>query len=123
MSPRQIAVNVQSNWGHDKVEPHLQYTSLEHLTQMARRVLGSRFDPESNESNSYQGELFTGNLQSHYPIPRPKEGDAVYKRTEFLTLEEIEWNVEKLRKSASARLRHADALQAWADSRRLRVAA
>lgn len=122
LSPRQLAIAVQDSWNLTGVQPQVQYCTLEHLTQMARRVLASRYEPESADSSAYQGELFSGTLQSHYPIPT-QSGDAVYKRTEFLTQDEISWNVEKLRKSAAARVRHADALLAWAEQRRLRPAA
>jgi hypothetical protein len=56
-------------------------------------------------------------LQHRYPTPRPAGAEPIYKKREALSRAELAWNVAMLRKSAAARLEHADALQAWADAR------
>lgn len=118
LSPTSVAVAVQKHFGKSKaIEPHVQYTSLEHIKQIARSVLAKRFDAEGEESESHQGELFTGQLQKHYPIPRIKGQEPVYKKRESLSTDEVRWNVSQLRRSAAARLAHADALEAWGDGR------
>ena len=118
LSPTSLALAVQARYAGSELQPHIRYTSLEHLKQMARRALARNFEPDSDDTAAYQGELFSGQLQDRYPIPRKRGDDAQYKKREQLTPEEIEWNVAMLRKSAASRLQHADALQAWADMNR-----
>jgi len=117
LSPTTLALAVQRHFSDAQIEPHVQYTSLEHLKQMARRALAGRYEPEGEENEAHQGDLFTGHLQDRYPVPRVKGDEPIYKHRDALTVAELAWNVDQLRKSAAARLRHADALQAWADSR------
>ena len=88
------------------------YLSVEALKDMARKLLAKKFDTESNETEAYQGELFSGKLQNRYPIPRARGDEPVYKLRSELTPEERRWNANQLRKSASTRLEHADALEA-----------
>ncbi len=123
LSPATLAIAVQRKFANQKtMEPHIQYASLEHIKQMARTLMARRFDPDAEESASYQGQLFSGTLQEYYPVKLGKSQAPVYKKREALTHLEVQWNVTQLRKSARARLEHADALQAWAD-RRYRMAA
>lgn len=114
LSPTTLALAVQRRFGGNEIEPHLQYASLEHLKQMSRRELARRYDVDGEENVAHQGELFSGLLQDAYPVP----DQSVYKPRLDLTDEEAEWNISILRKSANARLQHADALQAWLDTRR-----
>lgn len=119
LSPTTLALDVQMRFVPDdgKVEPHILWTSLEYFKHLARGRLRSRFDPEGENNEAYQGELFSGHLQRAYPVPRAKGQEPLYVPRDMLTREDVEYNVNLLRKSARARLRHADALQAWADSR------
>jgi hypothetical protein len=119
ISPSAIAAAVLRIYSADQLEPHIEYASLEHLKNMARKVLAHRFSDEGDANPAYadQGELFSGHLQDRYPLPRKKGEDAVYKLREALTDEEARWNIRTLRRSADARLAHADALEAWNQSR------
>jgi hypothetical protein len=90
----------------------VQYLTVEMLKVMARKLLGRKFSIESDETEAYQGDLFSGALQKRYPIPRQQGEEPVYKLRSKLTPKERAWNVEQLRKSARARLEHADALEA-----------
>lgn len=117
LSATTIAIAVQDRYSTGPVEPHVQYTSLEHLKHMARKALAGRYEPDGEENESHQGEMFSGVLQDRYPVPRERGADPVYKHRESMTVIELDWNVAQLRKSANARLRHADALQAWTDER------
>lgn len=117
VTPASLARAVQSKYRSGKLEPHIEYTSFEHFKQLARKVLSGRLDTESDENESYQGELFTGRLQTRYPIPRQAGDEPAYKLLERLTDAEVKWNIRSLRKSADARLEHADALEAWHRSR------
>lgn len=90
----------------------VEYLTVEMLKVMARKLLGKRYEIESDETDAYQGELFSGTLQHRYPLPRQRGDEPVYKLRSKLSPDERAWNVSQLRKSASARLEHADALEA-----------
>lgn len=119
LSPTSLALAVQRRFIEQRVEPHIEYTSLEHLKQMARRALARRYDTEGDENEAHQGEMFAGQLQDRYPLPKQAGDEPSYKLRGLMTAEEVAWNVKQLRKSATARLEHADALQAWSDGRQL----
>lgn len=89
-----------------------EYLSLQQLKAMARALLGKRFSHDSDETDAYDGDLFSGALQERYPLPRKNGEEPTYKLRSHLTGDERAWNVEQLRKSARARLEHADALEA-----------
>lgn len=118
VSPSGLAHRVFEVFSSGGEDARIQYVSVEHLKHMARQFLRKRHDPDSDESEAYdaQGSLFSGALQDRYPIPRKSGEEPVYKLRQFLTDEERAWNVEQLRKSAGARLRHADALEGEARS-------
>lgn len=114
ISPAAIAAATLSQFADAQIEPHIEYASLEHFKNMARKVLARRFDDEGEDNSAYagQGELFSGHLQDRYPIRRVAGEEPSYKLRALLTAEERAWNVKTLRKSADARLAHADALEA-----------
>lgn len=123
LSPTTLALAVQRKWATDQIDPHLQYASLEHIKAMARKALARRYEADGDENIVHQGDMFSGLLQDAYPLPIRDGADPIYKPRDDLTDAEVEWNIGQLRKSAAARLKHADALQAWADNRRGRLAA
>lgn len=88
------------------------YLTVQMLTAMARKLLGKRFNHDSDEADAYDGDLFSGALQARYPLPRVNGEEPTYKLREHLTDTERSWNVKQLRKSAQSRLEHADALEA-----------
>lgn len=120
VGPKALAYKVHTVFSKDEngeplqIEAHIQYASLEHMTNMARRFLAKKHDPDSDENEVYgQGTFsFSGQLQERYPIPRGEDGEPQYKKREHLTPEERAWNVAALRKSARSRQEHADALEA-----------
>jgi hypothetical protein len=116
ISPTSLALKVQSEYAEGKLEPHIEYTSLEGLKSIARKLLAGNFDADGEANSAHQGEMFSGHLQDRYPVPRKKGVEPVYKLREALTSDEVMWNVRTLRKSAEARLLHADALEAWHQS-------
>lgn len=118
VKPTTLALAVQKKFVAGNIEPHIQYTSLEHLKQMARGVLSGRYDTSADNSEAYgdQGSLFSGHLQDRYPVPRKRGDDPEYVKLSALTKSEWEWNVRQLRKAGRARLSHADALEAWGQS-------
>lgn len=116
ISPTSLAIALQNRYATSELEPHIRYASLEGLKQIARGVLSGRYGAESEDSEAHQGELFSGHLQARYPVPRKKGEDPQYKLRSALTADERAWNVATLRRSAKARLLHADALEAEGQS-------
>lgn len=117
--PSALAHRVFETFSTGDEEPHIQYASLEHLKHMARVFLARRKDADGdmNEAHSAQPEFdlgisFSGKLQDRYPLPRKADEEPAYKLRAELTPDERAWNVSQLRKSARARLEHADALEA-----------
>lgn len=118
ITPASIANVLHARYrGRRKLAPQIEYTSLEHLKQLARRSLSGRYDTESDETEAYQGELFSGHLQRRYPIPRKRGDEPTYKLLEALSDGELRWNVHSLDSSADARTRHARALEAYRSSK------
>lgn len=114
LSPTFIATRVV-NWFGEIDEAHLKWLSLEQAKQIARRTLAAKFDPDGDESDAYQGDMFSGLLQERYPTPIRDGGDPVYKPRHLLSVDEIDWNIAKLEKSADARRQHAAALRSFRD--------
>jgi hypothetical protein len=112
-----LALVIQRKYAPAGLEPHIEYASLEGLKHLARNVLSGRYSAESDQTEAHQGELFSGRLQTRYPLPRSKGEEPGYKLREALTKPEAAWNIATLRKAAEARLLHADALEAWDQSR------
>ena len=114
ISPSALAHRVYECFAAGEVEPHIAYTSIEHLKHMTRVYL--RRNEADSEDNPAHGQPdlpgFSAQLQDRYPIPRKTTEEPVYKLRSYLTPDERAWNVAQLRKSAQARLEHADALEA-----------
>lgn len=118
LSPTVVASAVLKRMHERPLEAKIEYASLEHLKQIARGALGGRYDPDRGDASvAYQADMFTGHLQPRYPLPRKRGLDPQYKPLDALSSDEADWNVALLRKSGTARLRHADALQAWNEGR------
>jgi hypothetical protein len=114
LSPTFIASEVLDTFGAPE-EIHVHWLSFEHAKHMARRILAAKFDPDGEENEVYQGDMFSGLLQERYPIRRGPGEEPVYKPRTLMTVDELDWNIESLRKAAVARVRHADALQVYRD--------
>jgi len=119
VSPTALAHSVQEVFMSGEEDLHIQYASLEHLKQMARMFLARQKNADGDDNPSHVsqsgmdfGEAFSGNLQDRYPLPRKSGEEPVYKLRSELTELERAWNVQQLRKSAKARQKHADALEA-----------
>lgn len=114
ISPSAIALACVRQYG-EMPDPRVEYAALEHVKMMARKFLAGRFEDAGADNAAYagQGELFSGHLQERYPVPRSNGAEPVYKLLSLMTEAEIDWNLATLRKSARARLAHADALQAY----------
>ena len=117
LGPTAIALRTYEQYGREGDDLHVRYASTEHFKQMARALLARQYEPDADESQSYQGDMFSGHLQDRYPIPRKGDEDPIYKRRDLLTVEELRWNSRNLRKSANARVRHADAIDLYIEQR------
>lgn len=115
ISPSALAAKAYEHFrAKKKIDPHIQYASVEHLKDMARAFLRKRNDPSDDGSEAYtQDEFsFSGKLQRRYPMPHKRGEEPQYKLREYLTPEERAWNVDQLRKSGQSKLEHADAMEA-----------
>jgi len=118
LGPTAIALRTYDEFARPEDDIHIKYASVEHFKQMARSALAKQYDPDDGEeSEAYQGDMFSGHLQARYPIPRKRDEEPIYKPRELLTASELDWNIAQLEKSAQARLRHADALRLYRDQR------
>src|SRR5260363_89638 len=114
LPPSWIANQVYDAYGNTSVDAHVQYACMEHLKQMARKLLASKFHPDRDEIA--QGELFPETLQTRYPIKRKRGEEPVYKLLDALSEIEGYWNVEQLEKAGGARFKHADTLRTFSKS-------
>lgn len=117
LSPALIAVKAYSSFGDESEDIHIRYACVEHFKQMARRTLASKFEADGDENSAHQDDMFSGVLQERYPIPHKRGESHGYKLLSAMTAQELDWNIDQLCKSANARLKHADALRAYARSR------
>jgi hypothetical protein len=107
--PTSLALATQRLFSEGPLSAHIAYASLEHFKTFARRALVKA--------------AYSGVLQNRYPTPRRLGQEPAYKLREHLSDDEIDWNIEMLRKSAYARLEHADAMLAWSEGRDRSLAA
>jgi hypothetical protein len=89
---------------------HLQFR------QLARSVCAGRWE-RGEPGQSEQHDLFPV-LQSRYPISRVDNQEPEYIRLELMSDADVEFNILRLRSEAMAKLKHADALEAWNRTRR-----
>src|SRR5260364_430624 len=88
LPPSWIANQVYDAYGNTSVDAHVQCACMEHLKQMARKLLASKFPPDRGE-------------------------EPVYKLLDALSEIEGYWNVEQLEKAGGARFKHADTLRTF----------
>ena len=120
--PETLALRAVAAFDGEAANPHVRYGCIEHFEQMARRLLANRYEPDGDENDVHQGDMFSGHLQERYPIPRRANDEPEYRLREALSIDDLDRNIGQLRKSADARLRHADALQGYRDSKAVAAA-
>jgi hypothetical protein len=114
ISPALVAANAQESLDPQGECPALLgWAATLELRQMARSVCRKASCLE-DPSEGGQGTLFDGQLQRRYPTKRNSEEQYVLR--EKLTLAERRDNSARLRAEASAKLSHADALDAETDA-------
>lgn len=117
LSPTFLANRCFSAFSSGDEDIHVEYAAVEHYKQMARRILAGRYGHEADESEAMQSDMFSGHLQTRYPVPVEPGEQPIYRPREALNVADLDWNISHLRKSAMARLEHADALKAYRDSK------
>jgi hypothetical protein len=123
VSPLVVALRLKKLYNARKLEAHIEYASLEHFKQMARRQLAGRFNPaalaeEGGVFITEQGDLFGVRMQARYPYPHKRGQDPTYQRVELLSYADLKWNVKQLRKASEGLRLHAIELEAYAEAMR-----
>lgn len=118
ISPTWLATEVMQKLDPLRNSHPIEY-AMAHLQfrQLARSILATRLE-KAEPGHVDQHPLFP-NLQAHYPSAvLSASHEPEYVRLELMTDDDVAFNVDRLRKEAASKLKHADALQAWAASRR-----
>jgi hypothetical protein len=97
-----------------RVSPALVYTGCHlQLRQIAREFLRGKYEPDGETEDDAQHELWP-DLQRRYPTAKTaRTPDPEYVLLEHLNDADVGYNLARLRSEAVAKLRHADALEAW----------
>lgn len=117
ITAQSVADALLAKYADDELNPYIAFASLEHFKQMARQVLGAKFDVKSQALGDTTGELFSEQLQERYPVPAAKGDEHAYKRLDALTEYEVAWNVQRLERAGRSLLAHARTLRAWQQNR------
>lgn len=122
ISPTWVATEAMQQLDPERDAPSLVYAGCNlHLRQLARGILRKKFQPDDDDGDEH--DLFPG-LQRRYPTARSaRANDPEYVLLEHLTQVDIGFNVGRLRSEASAKLSHADALEAFGEEHSDPVAA
>lgn len=86
----------------------IKWAGILELRQLARQILRREYGNESDIDNDAQYELFDS-LQDRYPGAGNNKGSYIPR--DLMTIEDYEVNIARLRNEASAKLKHADALE------------
>lgn len=94
-----------------------RYGFTQFLLDVTRRELARNYHADSEETSAIQRELFTGVLQRRYPIPHKRAENPQYLLLEVLSANQVRWNAGQHRKVGRAHMKHADALDSYANQR------
>lgn len=116
ISPSWVAHAAMLELDPGRAAPLLVYAGCNlELRQIARGQLRGRFEPDDTEGEEH--DLFP-DLQRRYPTARSaSKEDPEYVLLEYLEPTDIGFNVARLRAEGRAKLKHADALEAYSRSR------
>lgn len=118
VSPSWLATEAMQTLDPGRQSHPIEYT-MAHLQfrQLARTVCSGRWEKERPGEETEQHDLFPV-LQKRYPkAGRSAEQEPEYVLLEHLTADDVQFNIDRLRKEAAGKMKHADALEAWAASR------
>jgi hypothetical protein len=82
-----------------------------HVRQLARAHLRGRFASEPKQTDA-EDDLFPETLQDRYPCRPHPDQEPVYTLRFALTEDDRWYNIERLRKTAVALVKHSNALEA-----------
>jgi hypothetical protein len=116
IKPALVATEAMRELDPRRIAPMLVYSGCHlQLRQIARGQLRNKYDPEKEKPEEH--DLFP-DLQRRYPTARTDQtDDPEYVLLEHLSINDIEYNVARLRSEGHAKLAHADALEAYAAER------
>jgi hypothetical protein len=111
ISPGWLATHAMNAIGFPRELHPLGYRGCHlHFRQMARHFCRKHFDPTEAEET----DLFPETLQQRYPRRPTVTGvDPEYVLLEMLGDVDIRYNVDRLRKEAASKQKHANALEAF----------
>ena len=116
VSPTWLATECMMQLDPERRSHALEY-KMAHLQfrQIARGICAGHWEAPDEEAGE-EHDLFP-DLQKRYPIHRPKDSEPEYVLLEHLSGIDIAFNVGRLRSEAVAKLKHADALEAYGKAR------
>ena len=114
ISPASVAACVLEVINSEGITPPLvEWMANLEIRQLARGKLRKKYEIE--EDDNVQHDIFEG-LQQRYPVPVSKGEENKYILLEHLTHDELMFNVNRLRKEAEGKLKHADLLEAYTNT-------
>jgi hypothetical protein len=121
ISPTTVAMHVFEFYSRQSYDEHLAYASIEHIKHLARSVLARQHEPEQRAGAlvDEQGDMFDDLLQDRYPIKVKRGQEPQYELRHYMSHDDVQWNVQRMRKVGASLLKHADAFEAWDKSRRV----
>jgi hypothetical protein len=120
VSPAWLATEAMQELDPGRSAPPLVYMAANlQLRQMARAICRQRFEDDGDGAE--QHDLWP-DLQRRYPAVHSTDAEPEYVLLEHLTEADVVFNVNRLRAEAAAKMRHADALEAWWQDRSGRAA-
>lgn len=124
ISPHWVATEAMVLLDGERISPKLVYLGCHlQLRQIAREILRGKYAPDEEDDAWKQDELWP-DLQQRYPAARSADkDDPEYILRDQMSEADVRYNVARLRGEAGAKLRHADALEAWWQGRPWRPAA
>ena len=112
-SPSSIATKIYAAYTKGEYFEH-EHIAIEYYKRIAKERLASKFNPKPEDG---QQDLFSGRLQDYYPTPRESGEEPVYKILRALSHDDVQYNVNLLRKTGQSFIDHAIALEAYWISR------
>ena len=111
VSPSLLATTALVELDPDKRTPALVYMAAHlELRQIGRSICREWFEKEEEPDEAHS--LFP-DLQNRYPAAHAEDVEPMYRLLEHLTEDDVMFNVNRLRREAAAKMKHADALEAW----------
>ena len=102
-----------------KTNPLVYLAAHLHLRQLARHLCRKQFDDDEDDAlDPAQQDLFPG-LQSRYPAARSDDQEPTYVLRDAMRAEDVGFNARRLRREGKTKLRRADSLEAWWESRKV----